>query len=63
MPKTSYGSISTLNQDQRQGPHHPHKNVSRFLRRDGVLQLKCFDCGAYVEDADLPETCDGPSKG
>lgn len=49
MPKTSYGTISTMEQEQRQGRYRPHRNVSRFQRADRVTMVKCFDCGEAWE--------------
>ena len=61
----TYHTISTMDQDGRQGRYHPHLNISRFERpSEGVVQVKCFSCGAYWEHpmgevANVPERCDG----
>ena len=62
MPVSDYGKISTMEQDQREGRYKPHKNVSRFIRSDQVVQVKCFDCGGYWEhrlrgDIAVPKEC------
>ena len=52
-----------MEQDQREGRYKPHKNVSRFIRPgEQVVQVKCFDCGAYWEhelrgDIEVPKEC------
>ena len=63
LPVSDYGRISTQEQDQREGRYKPHKNVSRFIRPgEQVVQVKCFDCGAYWEhelrgDIEVPKEC------
>jgi hypothetical protein len=62
-----YGGISTMNQDQRQGPFHPHKSISKYYKSlDDIWWIKCLHCGLDVQrtgrqyhdrELDLPDEC------
>jgi hypothetical protein len=62
-----YGGISTMNQDQRQGPFHPHKSISRHYESlKDIWWIKCLHCGLNVErtgtqyyarELNLPSEC------
>ena len=41
-----YGGISTMNQDDRQGPYYPHHNISKHTdHATDEVQVFCFSCG------------------
>ncbi len=41
-----FGGITSDRTDQRQGPHWPHRNVSKFENYStDEVQAFCFDCG------------------
>lgn len=59
---SGYATISTMNQDQRQGRYHPHRNISRHRQTlDGLVQVFCFDCGQrwYHDEGEVevPDEC------
>ncbi len=52
-----YGTISTLNQDQRQGRFYPHKSIFVF-KQHPVSDIKCLDClEHWREGEEYPAKC------
>jgi len=64
MPKSSYGTISTQEQDQRQGKYRPHRLTTKYEDFDeDVTHVKCLKCGQEWEHArgmvdGTPEKCE-----